>query len=400
MRLGRLKKACKAERNEIARKRMQVVISVQTKLNMLGVNKTTAYKVTAAEEQISVTAVRDYVRRYKKDGVAGMYNRPIRGRPRIYDPKLVRASYELLKNNNGGRVTPRLLMLKVAEKDGSGRVMSIRQARRLLREMGMTPKKAERTDVAAAPPREVYYWLRVTLPIILELRKHGYTVAVEDEMVVSQDANGKQIYWSPPGVTVKVPYIGDHDNCVALGLTTEPDENGVARHCNIMEKSANTDNFIKLLEKAESEYGLIVVIVDRAGWHHSKKLKTFLASREGRIVVFQLPKGSAYKSVQEANWRQTKLSEFYSEYFSSIDMKSDATQEYLDSKLNPDLNLWAYLLRSPYAYRRNIKRRKKHYGEKGPLAYIIRKYDGLKVPKLGKKYAPLFGDPDELKKDR
>lgn len=378
---------------------MQAVISVQTKIKKLDFTKTKACEITADELQVSKTSVRNYIRSFEKNGIAGMYNKPIPGRRHIYDPKDVRRAYENLKKN-GGRVTPRKLAIEVASIDGSGRIMSDRQARRVLHDLGTTPKKAEKVHVAAAKPHEVYYWLSVTMPMILELRKQGYTVVVEDEMVVMQDANGNQIYWSPPGVTVKVPYMGDHDKRTALGLTTEPDENGVARHCNIMEKKANTKNFIKLLEKAEGEYGLIVVIADRASWHKSKKLKAFVDSRENRIVVFHLPVGSSYKSVQEANWRQTKLSEFYSEYYSSIDEKSDATQEYLDNELSPDLNLWAYLIRSPYAYRRNIKRRKKRYGKEGPLAYIIRKYDGLKVPKLTEKYAPIFADPDRLKKNR
>lgn len=394
MGLGRLKRAIKAETDTATLRRMLAVNAFRTKTKKEKMTKMKAYESTADEHLISVTTVRNYVRNFRKKGIVGLYRKSGSGRLHTYDRALIKKAIGLIKKN-GGRITPRKLINKVYEL--CGRRMSRRQALRILHELGLTGKKAERAHVAAAKPHTVYYWRKVVLPQILALKKEGYTVAIEDEMVVYQDACGNLTYWSPPGEAVKVPYMGDHSKRVALGLTTEPDKNGNVLHCNVMHKAANTKGFIKLLKKAVKMFGLIVVIVDNASWHKSDELKDFLCTMENSIVVFHLPKGSSYLSLQEANWRQTKLSEFYGEYYSSIAKKSQKVLRYLNKKLNPRLDLWKYLLRSPYAYRRGMKRRKNLHEKEGAFQYIVRKYGDLPISK-SKKYAPLFADPAHIKK--
>ena len=394
MRLGHLQRAIKVEKDPRALKRMLVVNSVRVKIKKSEMKKTKAYKMTAEELGVSTSSVRNYMKRFTLKGVDGLYDKGGQGRRHVYDRKLVKKAIKNIKKN-GGRVTPRKLISEMYKL--SKLRMSKRQALRILHEEGLTGKKAEKAHVGSPEPHAIYYWRKVVLPQILALKKEGYLVVIEDEMIVYQDANGKLIYWSPPGEAVKVPYIGEGSKCVALGLTTEPDKDGVARHCNVMYDAANTDGFIKLLKKAVDEFGPIVVISDNAGWHKSKKLKDFIDKMENMIIIFYLPPGSSYLSLQEANWRQTKLAEFYDEYFSSITKKKRKTLRYLNTMLNPRLNLWKYLLRSPYAYRRNIKRRKNRHGKEGALQYIIRKYGDQPVPKSPKKYAPLFADPDRVK---
>ena len=373
---------------------MLAVQSVRVKIKKSGMAKMKAYENTAAELGMSESSVRNHMRSFTKKGVEGLYGKHSTGRPHIYDRKLIKKAIKKI-TKKGGRLTPRKLIDEVYRR--CKRRMSKRQALRILHEFGLTGKKAEKAHVGSAKAHEVYYWRKVILPQILALKKDGRTVMIEDEMMVYQDASGKLIYWSRPGETVKVPYMGDHAKCAAFGLTTEPDKDGIAKHCNVMHDAANTDGFIKLLTKAVDRFGLIVLITDNAKWHKSKMLKKFLDEMENRVIIFFLPPGSSYLSLQEANWRQTKLSEFYDEYFSSITKKRRKTQRYLDTKLNPYLNLWEYLMRSPYAYRRSGKRRKNLHGKEGALQYIIRKYDGLPVPKPTKKYAPLFADPDRIK---
>lgn len=388
-----LKQAIKEEKDPKVLKRLLVVRSVRTKVKKLEITKTKIYEITAEEFDISTSSVRNYMRNFKKKGVKGLYTKSGSGRLHTYDRDDINRAIEKIKKN-GGRVTPRKLINAMPKK--RGRKMSERQAVRILHELGLTGKKAEKAHVAAAKPHEVYYWRKVVLPQILALKKEGYTVVIEDEMVVYQDARGKLFYWSPPGETVKVPYMGDHKKRVALGLTTEPDKNGNAEHCNVMHEAANTKGFIKLLKKAVDMFGLIVVIVDNASWHKSEELKDFLDEMENKIVVFHLPTGSSYLSLQEANWRQTKLSDFYGDYFPSMEKKSQKTLRYLNTKLNRRLDLWKYLLRSPYAYKRNIKRRKNLHDKEGAFQYIVRKYGDLPILK-SKKYAPLFADPSRVK---
>ena len=224
------------------------------------------------------------------------------------------------------------------------------------------------------------------------IRMLGYTVAVGDEMIVGQDANGDAVYWSDIGVPVKVPYVGDHDKFSALGITTEPDRHGRARRCHVTAEKANTASFIDLLDNALKAFGPLVVIVDRAGWHNSNELKKYLRSKKGKIIVILLPVGSSYMNAKEQDWKQTKLADFYSDYYSSIGKKETATIDYLDTKLNPNLDIWKYLIRSPYAYRGNTRRRRRHYGSQGALQYIINKYGGPKIVqhpfKIIEKYGP------------
>lgn len=394
MALKALRRAFKVEKNPIVLKKIIAVISFYVKIEELKLAKMKSYKVTAAESGISFTTIRDYVRSVRKEGVNGLYRKPGSGRLHTYDRKMIKKAIETIKKN-GGRLTPRKLVNEVFRR--CGRRMSKRHALRILHEMGMTAKKAQKVYVATAKPHEVYYWRKVVLPQLLALKKEGYTIGIGDAMIVRQDASGHQTYWSPPGETVKVPITGKGGRCAAFGLTTEPDKNGIAHHCNVMHDAANTDAVIKLLKKAEAKFGLIALIMDNAKAHKSEKLKDFIDKMENRIIIFYLPVGMSYGSVQEANWRQTKLAEFYSDYFSNIKKKRRKTQRYLDTQLNPLLNMWKYLVRSPYAHRRNIKRRKNLHDKEGAYQYIVRKYAGRPVPKSPKRHAPLFADPTRVK---
>lgn len=378
MPLKDLDKACLKEKDPKVLKRIQAVRLVEIKIERLGISKTQACKITAEELQMSFSSVRNHIRKYNKHGIEGLRDLPRPGRPPIYPQKQVDKAIASLKKR-GGRITPRLLVAGLQKIQKGGPRMSLGHARHVMKARRMSPKKAQHVNVAAAKPREVYRWRAVFIPLILALRALGYTVMVADEMVVLQDANGDAVYWSKISVPVKVPYIGDHDKFVALGTTTEPDKKGRAKRCHVTAEKGNTESFIKLLTKAFKESGPCVVIADRAGWHDSTELKRFLRSMNGKIVVILLPVGSSYMNAKEQDWHQTKLSDFYSEYYSSIGKKMDSTVKYLDTKLNPDIDIWKYLARSPYAYRKGIKRRKKHYGEQGALQYLINKYADPKI---------------------
>ena len=346
-------------------------------MNEQDIYQNEAIRVTALELRMSESSIKTYVRNYKEYDIKGLYDQPKSGAPHIYDPKIVDAAIAELERE--GPVTPRRLAVRVKKLQKSDGMMSPGHARRLLRGRKKSPKKAQHVNVAAAKPSKVYRWRTIFLPLILVLRALGYTIAVGDEMMVSQDANGDAVYWSDVGVPVKVPYVGDHDKIAALGITTEPDKNGRARRCHVTSESADTESFIDLLAKAFKEIGPLVVIVDRAGWHSSKELKKYLRSMNGRIIVILLPVGSSYMNAKEEDWHQTKLADFYSDYYPSITKKEDMTIAYLDTKLNPNLNIWKYLIRSPYAYRKGMRRRKNRYGAKGPLQYIIDMYEDART---------------------
>ena len=372
MSLKELKKAINKEKDPIVLKRVMVLYAYYVKVEKLKMSRTKARKTTALETDTSRRTISDYINRYKENKVEGLRDLPRSGAPRTYPSEIVeQAIIELEKE---GRLTARLLAVRVQKLLKSDRKMSRRHASHLLRMRGKSPKKAQHVNVAAAKPHQVYKWRNVFFPVILALRMLGYTVAVGDEMTVSQDANGDAVYWSDIGVPVKVPYFGDHDNFTTLGITAEPGKDSRARRCHVTAKKGNTVSFIDLLEKAHKEFGKIVVIVDRASWHQSNALKEYLRGKNGKIIVILLPVGSSYLNAKEQDWRQTKLAEYYSEYYSSIGKKEKATQNYLDTELAPSINLWKYLIRSPYAYRRSIRRRKRHYGPMGPLQYIIDKY--------------------------
>ena len=384
-----LENAYKEEKDLTVLKRIQAIRSVNIKIEVLKLTEEKAMEVTAMELDVSVSTIKNYRRRYRDYGISGLYDLPRSGAPPIYPPEKIDAAIDELQKK--GRLTARRLAIRLQEMVGGPR-MSTRHARRVLAARRKSPKKAQHVNVAAAKPHQVYKWRWVFFPVILALRMAGYTIAVGDEMVVSQDANGDAVYWSDIGVPVKVPYFGDHANFTTLGITAEPGKDGRARRCHVTAARGNTVSFMDLLEKAHKEFGKIVVIVDRASWHQSNALKEYLRGKNGKIIVILLPVGSSYLNAKEQDWRQTKLAEYYSEYYSSIGKKEKATQVYLDTELNPHINIWKYLIRSPYAYRKSARRRKERYGSKGPLQYIIDKYAmpmiGANALDIVRKYGP------------
>ena len=79
--LERLAAAISNEKDIKVRDRLQAVYSVCIKMNEQKISKTQAMKITALEQRVSLSSIKNYMRNYREYDIRGLYEQPRTGHP-------------------------------------------------------------------------------------------------------------------------------------------------------------------------------------------------------------------------------------------------------------------------------------------------------------------------------
>lgn len=285
---------------------------------------------TATAFGIDRTTLHRWLARYARQGDAGLRRRPVSGRPR----KLPGITAARLKR----------MVLAPASKFGFetdlwtvGRLHAVLVHRlnmdvsedtvwRRLREAGLTWQTPERQYFeadAAARQR----WQEETIPKIREtLEKTGGILYCEDEASVClTPLLGKT--WAERGKPRKVPVTGNRASLSAMSAIS-PRGRLVFRLHDKRITSVEVIDFLKqLLRQHRGRH--VVVVMDQAKPHTSKKTKAFIESR-ARLHVFYLPPYSPDWNPDEKVWNHLKNHELKAHKATNKDELYELTEEKLD----------------------------------------------------------------------
>jgi len=235
------------------------------------------------------TVYRWLARYREEDGVAGLTRRPVSGRPRKL-AELTEKELEDIVLSPASRFgyetdfwTSRRLV-QVIEKETGVRV-SIQTMWRRLREMDLTYQKPERR-YAQADDEERRRWLEEDLPRIKEVVSRYHAVLYfEDECSVSLTPILAKT-WAPRGQTPVQKVTGTRGSISAMSAISKSGGLIFSLH----EKRIASDEVIHFLSEMLRHHKRrhIVVVMDQASPHTSKKTKAFVSGQK-RLHVFYLP---------------------------------------------------------------------------------------------------------------
>lgn len=198
---------------------------------------------------------------------------------------------------------------------------------RRLREAGLTYQKPEREyHEIDEEARET--WRRYEVPKIRRaVKKYRAILYFQDESNVSLTAFlGKT--WSPRGQTPKARVTGKRGGVAALSAISKPGHL-VFR---LLEKRIASGEVIEFLTQMLKHHPRrhLVVVMDQAPPHVSKKTKAFIASQP-RLHVFHLPKYSPDWNPDEKVWNHLKHHELKSHQAKTKDELKHLTRRKLQS---------------------------------------------------------------------
>lgn len=152
-------------------------------------------------------------------------------------------------------------------------------------------------------PLAVEHFINEVFPKILRFaKKIGADIGFEDEAAVDlRDRSGKT--WGARGLSPKIAVTGQRGRVNILSMVSTT---GELRY-HLTEGRVDSDVYIAFLKQILKERTrILILLVDRASFHRSKKVRTFLCQNRHRIRMKFLPAYSPERNPDEHVWEEIK----------------------------------------------------------------------------------------------
>ena len=171
-----------------------------------------------------------------------------------------------------------------------------------MKDAGFSYQKPERRYYESDPKAQKE-WLKKELPKIKrKAQKHNAILYFEDEASISLTPVLAKT-WAKKGQTPQIKSTGKRGSIAALSAISK------SGHLifNLKKGRVNSDDIIKFLKQMLKQHRRrhLVVVMDRATTHRSKKVKEFINSQK-RLHVFYLPPRSPEFNPDEKVWNHLK----------------------------------------------------------------------------------------------
>lgn len=263
--------------------------------------------VIAESIGMSPKTIYRWLRDYLDGGQSALLAKPIPGRP----PKLtteqmtwvartVRDETPLQHKFPFGLWTLRLIRELIERRYGVK--LAVSTTHRLMHLMGFSSQKPLRVawqqDAAL-----VRTWERETFPAIrAEAKRTGASIYFADEAGMRSDHQTGST-WAPVGQSPVVEATGRRYSLNMLSAISTIGEVKFMIH----DGRVTADVFVQFLERLLiGAEGPIFLIVDGHPVHHSKRVRTFVESTDGKLKLFYLPPYSPHLNPAESVWANVK----------------------------------------------------------------------------------------------
>ena len=212
-------------------------------------------------------------------------------------------------------------------------------ARRILGSLGFS-RMAQVTRLAgAAGVEEVKVCQEGLERAVPGAKRRGFRTAVEDESIfVNVGRDGSKL-WAPAGGRVAAGRSGSRIRAVVYGAVADDGTRPMRTY-----DTFNAANFVRYLELARKKWGRVMLIMDNAPWHKSKKVRRY-PERTPDVMLLHLPAAGPELSAVEEVWRQAKYRLVTSEFYSTLDgLKAVVSEHFRICAINVDI--YKYLMRS------------------------------------------------------
>jgi transposase len=280
-------------------------------------------EVVARIFKIPLRTVFDWLARYRQGGWHALIERSRQGRPRKVSGEDMQWLYEAITMGNPlNYKLPfclwSLQTIRALLHSERGVVLSKSAVCRLLNHLGLTPQRPLYQSYKQNPA-QVHAYLHTTYPeAVAQAKAHQARLYFLDEAAFRSDAH-RGTTWGKSGET---PVVRDSGGRFGFKLISAVSARG-DMHFEVIEDRMNAETFIQFLLKLRHDTGgPIVVIADNARYHHSKKVRAFLETQLGEIMMAFLPAYSPELNPDEQVWNRAKAEVSKYPIKSQLEMKT------------------------------------------------------------------------------
>ena len=184
----------------------------------------------------SYNSIKNWVMRFKKFGIAGLYEKPRSGRPTKIVNHKITEFFASVKNG----IFPKQLVRQIKKDTGVSYTES--GIRDMLRRHNFTPKVQDSTHKNKATNEEIEEWQKALKWWLSCVKRDDFEMYVIDETILLQDYVPKCGPWSPKGQKVLQTYFGDHQRRVIYGAISD------LHQYFLQEKNSTIQHFSSLLK--------------------------------------------------------------------------------------------------------------------------------------------------------
>ena len=253
------------------------------------------------------SSIYNWIARYREGGYEALKTKKITGRPPKLSGTQLQQLYKIITTNNPLQLQFEFAlwtreMISELIKDKFGIKLSVVSVGRLLKKMGLSPQKPLRRAYQQNE-KLVDKWLQEDYPEIKAMaKKNNAVIYFSDEASVRSDYHSGTT-WAPIGET---PIIKTTGARFSINLISAISAQGFMRFMTI-NGTMNSRVFIeflrRLIYKAKKP---IYLIVDGHPVHRSNKVREYVESTEGMLLLFFLPPYSPELNPDELVWSYLK----------------------------------------------------------------------------------------------
>lgn len=302
-RLAKLRAAYKKEGNGRVKIRMLAVIYVLDD----GMTEAEA----ASHVKCKYDSVHSWVRRFRDDGIDGLYDRPKSGRRPLVDPAKRKKFMHKALAESHYRIRPVEMQQRLYWEFGVE--YDVSYVRDLMHGADMSRKKSQHMHINRVSEEDLTRWQRSARSWISRAEADGYTVFWLDETIIKNDSVTGYKYWTYTDMRINVPYTGNHESVVVCG---GPSNDGMCQmFCTNDEFTGRTA--LSFLYGLRRRFGKVAVLWDRATQHRTRAIQDMVESDDS-VRMMYLPVGVPQLNPAEECWRITKNKVVNSTYHGSF----------------------------------------------------------------------------------
>ena len=250
------------------------------------------------------STIYNWIERAQEEGIRARHEREGRGRECFLDEDQLKQLVADLKKDPGqsgfesGAWNANLARMHVKKKFGAEYTQIGMQC--LVTRLGFSWKKGRPKNPGAASKKKQEEFKENAKRLVNEMAEKGFTALAGDEAGLqnAQNRPGYGWYWRSRRA-VSRSYLTREGKHI-FGVLA------VGAFFYAFYDKPNADNYVDFLKRVHKRFGKVLIFVDNASYHKSAKVKKFLESRNGEIVLEYLPPYTPELNPVEVQWMVIK----------------------------------------------------------------------------------------------
>ena len=238
-------------------------------------------------------------------------------------------------------IFPKQLVRRIKKDAGVSHTES--RIRDMLRRHNLAPKVPDSTYKNKATNKKIEEWQKSLKRWVSCVKRDGFELYIQDEIMLLQDHVSKRSPWSPGGQRVFQIYFGDYQRRVIYGAISDSHQYFLQE-----KKKFNGSTFLKFVKKLLERSDKAAIAMDAASRHRTKDLKEFVKENRHRLRIMYLLTGCPELSAIEKCWHQSKIQPFMYEHHEHVSGCARAAMKYLRTAAFSQ-NIEQYLFRKSIA---------------------------------------------------